>query len=558
MARPIEVDDVMAANAAYWADKAQLLVDGETFGFSRFEYQIEPLSHTPRKQVVKKGTQGGWTLMEILRAFHGLRYKRYPKGVLYMFPTGDDVGEFSRSRWTPLLSDNHQQIGQHVYSTDAASLKRIGQGFLYLRGARLSQEIAGSGVKESTKLRSIPVDRAVFDEFDLMSDDVVEKARGRMGQSDRQEECYLSNPTIPGHGIDALYEQSDQRQRMIKCRECGHWTCPEADFPKCVRTHEDGTGYLACIHCGREIYLVDGTWEAQYPSRSSDLVGYWWSWLQNPKRDPAKIIKALNDPHKLNKGDVYRLQLGRAYIESEHQLTKQDVYTCCGQRPMSTEELGPCAMGVDVGKVLHVVAGKKVSENKHELVYASRIAEFADLTGIIGRFNIEFVVIDLDPETHMVREWQRYINSRPRGKCRVMACRYVDQQRSEEKQDDMAGITVVPRTELCDRTHNLIASQRIEIPGRCNEVDQFAQELVNTAKVLQKNKRTGIEVYRYVTLMNRPDHYYHALGYYLLAASHIGVAHEDLRSYVLRGGASSVAEEEDAWSYDVFGGLKGH
>jgi len=46
-------------------------------------------------------------------------------------------------------------------------VRKVRGAFLYLRGARLSQAIEGEH-KESSKLRSIPVDCVVFDEYDLI------------------------------------------------------------------------------------------------------------------------------------------------------------------------------------------------------------------------------------------------------------------------------------------------------------------------------------------------------------------------------------------------------
>ena len=59
--------------------------------------------------------------------------------------------------------------------------------------------------KESGKLRSIPVDRVVFDEIDLMDPAMVFLALQRLGDSEIKEEEYISSPTIPDFGIDRLY-----------------------------------------------------------------------------------------------------------------------------------------------------------------------------------------------------------------------------------------------------------------------------------------------------------------------------------------------------------------
>jgi len=146
------------------------------------------------------------------------------------------VGEFSKSRFGPLIRENPDVIGRWVKDTDSVTLKNVGGAFLYLRGARLSQAVGGPGVeeKESVALRSIPVDRVVFDELDLMDDEVVSKARGRMGASEMQEEAYLSNPTGEGGGIHRLWLESDQREWERRCGGCGRWQSADETFPGCV------------------------------------------------------------------------------------------------------------------------------------------------------------------------------------------------------------------------------------------------------------------------------------------------------------------------------------
>ena len=234
---------IASQNCCYWADLNQIRLQASVFTFVDHEYQIEPMASTVRRRCYMKATQGGFTEIEVLRSLWSMIYKHYPQGVLYTFPTTDDVNEFSKSRFNPLIVANLEAIGKFVKSggkgTDTASLKKIHDAFLYLRGARLSQKI--SDINESSKMRSIPVDSVKFDEVDLMDEEVIAKARGRMGHSKVKEEVYISNPLIPGLGIDKIFSASDQRHWFRKC-SCGEWTCAELSFPDCVKIRKDGKG----------------------------------------------------------------------------------------------------------------------------------------------------------------------------------------------------------------------------------------------------------------------------------------------------------------------------
>jgi hypothetical protein len=82
----------------------------------------------------------------------------------------------------------------------------------------------------------------------------------------------------------------------------------------------------------------------------------------------------------------------------------------------------------------------------------------------------------------------------------------------------------VHRTEICDTTHDLFVTPgRLIPPRRCHEVDRFAQEVRNIAKVLEEDPETGSREYRYRKLGE--DHYRHALNYLYLASQRIGVSY---------------------------------
>ena len=169
--------------------------------------------------------------------------------------------------------------------TDTAPLKKVRDAFLYLRGASLSRSVGPGDERESVQLRSIPVDKVVFDELDLMGAGVIAKAQGRMGASKVKQEVYLSNPTGPDRGIAKVFAASDQRHWHRRCG-CGAWTCAEVSFPNCVHVRPDGTGYIACDKCGKELpplssfasseggWLQHARWVAHKPDNTAYLHGY--------------------------------------------------------------------------------------------------------------------------------------------------------------------------------------------------------------------------------------------------------------------------------------------
>jgi len=513
----ITPEDLCRVDAAYWADYRKIRIQGGVFSFFEHEYQKEPMQSDARRIVWQKATQGGVSELEILKTLHGLIFKRFPKGVLYMFPTTDDVNEFSKSRFGPLIQANKYHIGRYVKSggvgTDTASLKKVHDAFLYLRGARLSQSVGvGAREKESGKLRGIPVDRVVFDELDLMDESVILKALGRMGDSLTKEEVYISNPTLPDYGINKVFQKSDQRYFHNRCPHCGEWTCPTLDFPECVKLRENRTGYIACKKCGRELKnRTDGEWVAAAPQNSDYMHGYQWSQLNSARNDPAEILEQFNDPPQGNIGDIYRLKLGLPYVAAENRLTEGQVYACCNNEVMSTSSRGPCAMGVDVGKIKHVIVGVRTHKERWQILKVIKLSRWEDIHDLAKRFNVRSAVVDIRPYEDEARRFQA---AEP---YRVGLCEYSENVLQDGVWDKNNTVKVY-RTGIFDRIHTMFAEQQVVLPRKSPEIDTFVAQVCAVAKVLETNQRTGTAVYRYHKVGSAGDHYRNAMNYFFLAA----------------------------------------
>ena len=506
-------NQIASVDAGYWATLMKIRLQASKFSFKDHEYQIEPMSSVARRRCYMKGTQGGYSELEVLRSLWGMIHGHLPQGVLYMFPTSDDVNEFSKSRFNPLIASNREAIGKYVKSagkgTDTASLKKIHDSFLYLRGARLSQKI--SDQNESSKMRGIPVDSCKFDEVDLMDEEVIAKARGRMGHSRVKEEVFISNPLVPGEGIDKIFSTSDQRHWFRKCQSCGEWTCAELSFPDCVKIRSDGTGYIGCNKCGKEVFIRDGEWVASMRLNSDFMHGYRWSQLTSVFNDPAEILDSFVNPPEGNLADVYRLRLGLPYIAAEDRLTEAQVYNCCGPNIMLGSHKGPCAMGVDVGKIKHVVIGAKTGNDQYTILKVAQLSRWEDIHDMANRFGVKSAVVDIRPYEDSARKFQA------EAKFKTFLCEYKETTPQGTVFNTHTGIVGVNRTEIFDATHRMTMTPgMMSIPRFCPEIKEFAKQMCGAYKVLETNKKSGTSVYRY---KGKNEHYRNALNYFKLAAS---------------------------------------
>lgn len=461
-----------------------------------------------------KATQGGFTELQVCQVLWGLRYNRYPQGVLYLFPTTDDVREFSKVRFGPLISANPTAIGQFVKDTDTANLKKVGSAILYLRGSTLTTHLKADA-KESSKLRGIPVDKVVYDELDLMDMDIMEKARGRMGNSMLKEEVFISNPTLPDFGIASIYEESDKRHWHRKCLKCGERTCAEIEFPNCVERGSDGVGYIACRRCGKPLPANGpGEWIPENPSKSDYMWGYQWSQLSSMSNDPWEILEQFTNPKDGNLGDIVRLRLGKPYVSAEDKLSRGQVLSRCGPGLMLNGHGGPCAMGVDVRRHKNVVIGCRTGRDRYRILRVARLETWDEVRDIANRFHVRSCVVDIRPYEDSARQFQKAT------KFKTWLCEYSESTPVGVQYNEGTGIVKVNRTEVMDATHRLVASETmLELPKLCPEVSQFATECCATAKVMEIDKKTNIPKFRYHKLSTDPDDYRHALNYFWLAVS---------------------------------------
>lgn len=531
--------NLMRQNARHWAQFGKLkLGGGNQFNIYTHLYQEAWLTEKAKSQCFKKGAQIGATEVNVIDSLFGMIQGHLPQGVLYLFPTRNDVTDFSKGRFNPLIEDNKELIGRFVTSTDAANVKRIGKAMLYLRGAKSDKKV--EGVKASaSQLKSVPVDRIVYDECDEMEPAMIELAEERVSHSLVGEKVYLSTPTIPDYGIDKYYNESDQRVWITKCPRCGRDCCMELDWPDCLREAPNGNMYRACVKCKAEIFpWKSGQWVAQRTDVQVDMVGWWISQLNSSYIAPTaiwnKFQRIQGDSIKL--AEFYNSKLGMGYIAAENRLIKNDIYAVCGRDAMPTRHHGPCAMGVDVkgaGNDLHVVIGAKVNRVTLRILKVLRVKTFTEIHDLARRYNVKTAVIDLKPETRTVRKF------RDEEPYEIFLADYNENQKTVPSFDSKRGLVQMNRTELCDATHNLVTDTGLlELPRRCEEIERYAKEMCNIAKVLVTDDVTGAQKYLYRKLGQ--DDYRHATNYFKLASMRVGICERE----------QSRVTARDAWDSD--------
>jgi hypothetical protein len=470
-----------------------IILDGKPFTFDRHEYLIGPYKDDHPHQVEEKAAQMGLTSKAMLKAAYRARYGAY-RGILYLFPSRSDVTDFSKGRIDPLIDENPDTIGKWLRDTDSANVKRIWNSFLYLRGMR-----------SRTGLKSVPVDFIIFDELDEAPQNAIDMAMERMGHSEYREVLKLSNPTLPDYGIDKAFQETDQRYWLLKCEKCGEYTCLEDTFPGCLLVVNDKV-IRACQKCHSGLNPSIGHWVAKRSS-ITDKRGYHYSQLFSHFVDPGDILHQFRTTNNLT--DFYNLKIGVAYVEATNRLSIQEVLALCGNDGMSDNDPGLCSMGVDQGKDLHVVIGKRHPSKSGKIVHMGIYKDWNELDRLMKLFHVSRCVVDALPETRNARSFAE------RHKGKVFLNYYNEHQKGQYAWNEKELIVSCNRTESLDASHREIMEHSIIIPKECEITRTFAHHLHNVAKRLEEDEETGSKRYVYVKL--GPDHFRHAFNYEAMA-----------------------------------------
>jgi len=497
-------------------------IDGHKFSFKKREYLIKPYHDEHPWQVDQKATQIGGTVRAILRAIYGARYSGF-RNILYYFPSKTHVLEFSKGRIKPLIEEN-PDIQAWVRATDSASIKQIWESFLYLLGMNSTIEV-----------KNIPANMLVFDEFDEAPQGNFDKAIERLGgQMDAEEVAVhmLSNPTLPDYGVTREFLQTDQQHYLLKC-SAGHRVCMEDAFiawtegkDESPLSREGGpNGSRVCPKCHGILNPARGEWVAKR-KEVKDKRGYHFSQLfsQTFMHSPAKILDKWDKAQKTgNLTDFWNLTIGIGFVESENRLSIEDVLECCGYSGIADRDPGPCSMGIDQNKGIHVVISRKHQVMDAQVIHLGIYEDWEQLYPLMDRFNVSRCVVDALPETRNAR---KMANAFPG---RVFLCYYNRHQKGSYAWDEKDYKVSVNRTESLDNSHYDLKDQKIILPKRCGIVDEFADHCHNTAKRLEEveetdqktrmKRKTGEKRYVYVPLGSGVDHFRHSFNYEAIARS---------------------------------------
>ncbi len=497
------LEAAMIKDPLVWADTMKInLRDGIVFSLKDMSYLFDIIECDKKIVNCKKGAQMCLTTAFFISSVHACKYRRYNQNIMYMMPTVTAVERLSKVSFDPIFQYNPWIMKKG--DTNTTMCREINGRSIVMVGAQ-PKKVAGSQTKDSDNLRSIPCDRIDADEIDLMDQDMWYQAGQRLLRSEFGERNNFGSPTYPNYGIDKLYEDSDQRKWQIRCSGCGKFTCLAQTFPECI-IQIQSKWLRSCIHCSKEIYVNDGSWQAEYPKRRE--AGFWVSGLLSPYANLDEYMYEFNHIEGTQMSEFMRSRLGIASTESENQLDTTTVLSRCTSDHNQMISTGETMMGVDIGKTIHVVTGIRTGRESYDILNISRLNNLNELHDLALKMNVRVAVIDSGPHDFGVIEFQR---TEPYT---VFLCQYSEMSAGKPKWDK-EGIVKVNRNEWCDKVHSTFIENKIRIPRVSGEITEYAKEMTCTAKTVVENPDTGVIKPRWIKL--GADHYYHSTLYFLLA-----------------------------------------
>ena len=544
--------------------------DGALWTFKDHEYQVEILSDTSDEIVAQKCSQVGASEIWI-RLVLALMVMIKKINLIYVLPTSTFAKNFSKSRIDPIIHTSKALETLLKRDIDSTELKQIGNSFLHIKGSY------GQGAAIST-----PASALFQDEVDFCNPVALSTFNSRLGHSKPGEyfKRSFSTPTVPGYGINAMYEESSKAVYTTYCRNCRDQVeiryledviIPGFDgslltFEKTDLSNPDYDvegAYVQCNQCSNPLSYEDmcnpekRVWVHKHPSRS--VKGYQIIPLDVPTINPIyRTLQQIKDYER--KKDWVNFKVGYAYEDAETcflvQTIKNFIQDASAFQPENGDQqvyANGTVFGLDVGKVSWFTVLKKV-EYRLVVVYKERITQDGNnflgirVNQLIRNFGCMMGVVDAGPDISVSKF---LVDSNPVG--RVWACYY---SRSQSKHlsnvtlSEGDQVVTAYRTGCLDDLVKKLNSGVMRLT-RSKETDTVLEHLGALKRVDRPNNSGEIISYWHNT---GDDHYGHSLNYANIAfkmltedlvADNVISVHPGLKAVKMKDGSSEGGQSRD-------------
>lgn len=313
-------------------------------------------SQSPKNIYYKAAQMGITEAAGLNRAFYRLDILK--ESVLYVMPTRSNAMDFSKSRFTPALNLS-PYIKNMFTETNSESIKVSGSASLFLRGSR-----------GDSNLKGIPCAEMILDEVDEMDLSQVFLADERLSGHEEKFITYISTPTVPGFGIDFLYQSTTKEHFFFKCPHCSRSTeliWPDS-FVVCGQHLTDpdvAKSHIICKECKHQLehvtkkeWLSNGWWQQTNENGNPDERGFhinqMYSFTVSPKEFATAYFRGMM--FEAASDEFQKSKLGQAAVSAGSKVDDEMITKAIVKQPYKTEQVKPrdasklITMGIDQGK----------------------------------------------------------------------------------------------------------------------------------------------------------------------------------------------------------------
>lgn len=442
------------------------------------------------------------------------------KDVLYVLPAKTpDASDFSASRFDPAL-ELSSYLSKMFSDVKNVGHKRAGTRNLYVRGSR-----------SRGGLKSIPVYGVILDELDEMDQDNIQLARERSAGQNDYLEWLLSTPTIDGEGINKHFNLSTQNHYFFRCPACSRYI--QLTFPdSLIITGDDPessdleNSHYICTECKatidhnlKESIFTDSEWVPKYPR--FDDAGWHINRLYatvaagSPQRIAKQFLLSQND--LTIEQEFYNSTLGLPHAVKGAQITELDITNCIGpftKVDYYRDRNNLITMGIDQGAWCHYEIdlwtfgrGSDISSSAHcRLLTEGKVRDFEELDDLFRNYNVNFAVIDSQPERRKATEFAN------RFPGRVRLCFYPEGLNTKQIHESDAGFepqVSVDRTTWLDTSLGRFRNGTIDLP---KDISYEYREHIKALVRRYERDKNGNSIGRY-RRGSKDDHFAHARNY---------------------------------------------
>lgn len=493
------------------------------FNFKQYPFQ-QAIAADPHPNLsCEKCSQVGLTEVQIRKFFAILRRTSGLSGI-FTLPNEKMFKRIYNGRMKPILdADSIFNPPMTIQPVRRMDMVQIFDSFGYITGCTEGDAT------------SISADFLMHDELDLSPKDMIGLFQSRLQNSDMKMTQAFSTPSFVDYGINQSYTQGDQREYMMRCGSCNHHQIPFFDMrfiqipgfnmdvakltdltPEQIAELNLAESYVKCERCHRRLDLNNADlreWVSTFPTRIN-FRSYKVRPFSTGRITPGYIFTQMS---KYQQQDYmrgfYNTVLGEPFTESSAQLQREEIEFAMSKGTREVPEVTkdtPVFLGLDFGNICHLVLGRELPDGQFEFFHFEQIpmpSLYERLTEIRRDYSIVQGCIDRQPfipTANALRDESAGV---------LMPVFYAGNAPISPALDETGGIDYyrVNRTQSLDRVRTVITNRAAVISGyRANR-----ETVITHLRDMVRDEMPEVEaVWK---KLNGNDHFFHAMGYCLLA-----------------------------------------